>query len=77
MHPYRDVPMPPSRRPEVNPEDLVLYGLLVVIGLIPVVIAVIERVAFGFDATLGLMMVVVGVVGWVVHVSRARRNREA
>ena len=73
MHPYRDAPTPPPRRPNVDPEDLVLYGLLLVVGIIPVVITIIEGSAFGFDATLGLMMVVVGLVGMVFHVARARQ----
>ncbi len=72
MHPYRDAPMRSPRRPQIDPEDLVLYGLLLVIGVIPVVITLVDRAAFGFDATLGLMMVVVGIVGIVFHVLRAR-----
>lgn len=64
---------PAHRR--VDPEDLVLYGLLVVIGAIPVLIAVIDRAAFGFDATLGLIMLVMGVVGMLFHVMHARRSR--
>jgi len=64
--------MRPPRRPQVDPEDLILYGLLLVIGIIPVMITLVERSAFGFDATLGLMMVVVAIVGLVFHVLRAR-----
>lgn len=77
MHPYRESPMRAARRAQVDTEDLVLYGLLVVIGLIPVVIALVDRAAFGFDATLGLMMVVIGLVGWVVQLARARWTRRA
>jgi hypothetical protein len=77
MHPYRDAPMPPTRRRHVDPEDLVLYGLLMFVGIIPVIIAVVDRSAFGFDATLGLMMLVVGIVGMVFHVARARGKHAA
>jgi hypothetical protein len=63
--------MRPPPRPRIDPEDLVLYGLLVVIGLIPVAITVLERWAFGFDATLGLIMVVTGIIGLAIHVARA------
>ena len=78
MHPYREAPVPTKRRRNlVDPEDLVLYGLLIAIGVIPVAIAVIEHAAFGFDATLGLLMLAVGGVGLLVHVLRARRSREA
>ena len=72
MHPYRSAPMQTVERAHIQPEDLVLYGLMIFIGIIPVIIALIERAAFGFDATLGLMMVVVGSVALVYHRWRAR-----
>jgi len=73
MHPYRDIPTRPARRHPVDPEDLVLYGMLMGIGAIPVIIALIERIAFGFDATLGLMMLVVGAVGLLVARARSKQ----
>jgi hypothetical protein len=72
MHPYREAPVTTTRRPRIDPEDLVLYGLLMVIGVIPVLITVIDGGVFGFDATLGLMMLVVGAVGVLYHVARGR-----
>lgn len=75
MHPYREIPMPANQSPQSPREELILYGLLVVIGAIPVVIAIIDRAVFGADATLGLLLVCVGVVGLFVHVCRAHDRR--
>lgn len=72
MHPYRNAPMSSIRRRQVDPDDFILYALFVIIGLIPVVIALVDRAPFGFDATLGLMMAVVGIIGMVVARSRPR-----
>lgn len=79
MHPYRSAPVQTVAPAEIQPEDLVLYGLMIFIGVIPVAIALITRAAFGFEATLGLIMVVVGSVGLVVHrlQVRTRRSRRA
>ena len=57
-------------------EELVLYGLLAVIGAIPVIIAIVERVAFTADASLGLLMVGAGLVGAIAHLWQARRPPE-
>jgi hypothetical protein len=75
MHPYRESPMLANQSPQSPPEELILYGLLVMIGAIPVVIAIIQRAVFGADATLGLLMVCVGVVGMFVDVWRAHNRR--
>ena len=61
-----------QRKLSFEPEDLVLYALMIGIGIIPVSIAILTRVPFGFDATLGLMMVVVGALGLLYHRLRAR-----
>lgn len=66
MHPYRDVPPQRTRQPTVDPEGIVLYGMLAAIGAIPVIIALVEEVPFGFDATLGLIMLVAGLIGMFV-----------
>jgi hypothetical protein len=58
-----------------QPEELVLYGLMVVIGAIPVVIAVVQRAAFGVEATLGLLMACAGVLGAIFYARRALRGR--
>ena len=78
MHPYRSAPMRTTRQAQIQPEDLVLYGLMIFIGIIPVIITLVDRAVFGFDATLGLMMVAVGLVGLLYHRLRARfRSPEA
>lgn len=42
-------------------EERILYGLLIVIGLIPVVIT---HGVFGVDATIGLLMIGAGALGF-------------
>ena len=69
--------MPADRRSTPHPEELILYGLLVVIGAIPVVIALVQGAAFGIDATLGLGMVCAGAIGAIAYARRARRDRMA
>lgn len=58
-----------------HPEELILYALLVAIGAIPVVIAIAQRAVFGVEATLGLLMVAVGLVGAAFHARRTRHRR--
>ncbi|HEX7841620.1 MAG TPA: hypothetical protein VF469_29325 [Kofleriaceae bacterium] len=69
--------MPADRRSTSHPEELILYGLLVGIGAIPVVIALVQHAAFGVDATLGLLMVCAGAVGAIAYAWRAHRSRMA
>lgn len=52
-------------------EELIFYSLLLVIGVIPVVIALVQRTGFGVEATLGLVMACAGILGTIVHVWRA------
>jgi nitrate reductase NapE component len=61
MHPYRD---PPSARVPIDPppEERVVYGLCIAIGIIPVA-AVVTGGGFGVNATLGSLMVIAGVAG--------------
>lgn len=73
MHPYRTSMPPAAPQPSPHPEELVVYALLVVIGAIPVVIALIVRGAFGTDATLGAAMIVIGALGLVLR-RRPRRS---
>jgi len=54
---------PRPERSTCDPEDAVLYGLLVVIGLIPILTALVTRATFGVEASLGMMMVVGGLLG--------------
>lgn len=69
--------MPADRPSKAHPEELIIYGLLVVIGAIPVAIALLQRAAFGVDATLGLLMVCAGAVGAIAYARRAHHNRTA
>ena len=73
MHPYRERPTSEAP-PKPCSEDLVLYGLLVVIGAIPVAVAVLQRASFGIDATLGGLMVGAGVIGTVAHARAVLRR---
>lgn len=57
------------------PEELIIYGLLVVIGVIPGLIALVQRTVFGVEATLGLLMACAGVAGAIVYTWRTRRQR--
>jgi hypothetical protein len=56
-------------------EELLIYALLVVIGVIPAAIALVQRTVFGVEATLGLVMACAGIVGTTVHAWRAHRHR--
>jgi hypothetical protein len=56
-------------------EELLFYGLLVVIGVIPVVIALVQRTVLGVEATLGLMMACAGIAGAIVHAWRTHHHR--
>lgn len=58
-----------------HPEELISYGLLFVIGAIPVAIALIQRAAFGVEATIGLLMVCIGVIGGIAYVRRVYPSR--
>jgi hypothetical protein len=71
MHPYRDMATPVEDAPRPNREELVLHGLLAAIGAIPVAVALVSHERFGLDATLGLLMALVGAAGFV----RQRRAR--
>jgi hypothetical protein len=72
MHPYRDTPMCADRRSHPGSEELILYGLLVVIGAIPVGLALLQQAAFGIDATLGVIMIGAGTLGAIAYATRAR-----
>jgi ascorbate-specific PTS system EIIC-type component UlaA len=55
-------------------EELVLYGLLVTIGLIPVAGTVASNVPFGAEATIGLLMLLAGAAGLFVAALRPRHH---
>ena len=75
MPPYRETPMRADHPTNPSSEEPILYGLLVLIGAIPVAIALVQRAMFGVDATIGLLMVCTGALGEIAHVRRARENR--
>jgi hypothetical protein len=64
-----------EQHPRPDREELVLYGLVAAIGTIPVVIALVAHEGFGLDATLGLLMMLIGLAGIVVQLARTRRSR--
>lgn len=70
-------PMSPIRSSKPPPEELILHGLLVVIGAIPVVVALVQRGTFGVEATLGLLMVCAGAIGAVVYARATHDHRTA
>lgn len=70
MHPYREVHTPSAEARSRPPEELVGYGLLLAIGVIPVLCAALGRGPFGSEATVGLMMVSLGAVGLVPRSAR-------
>jgi len=51
-------------------DDLLVYGLLVAIGIIPVATTLARGVSFGVEATVGLLMVCAGILGAIVPPSR-------
>jgi len=69
-HPYREAPEPAHRAG--RGEEAVLYGLLVVVGLIPVLVALATGAKFGGEPTIGMMMVGAGL--WGLWGLRPRRH---
>jgi hypothetical protein len=66
VNPYRELPEPELPEPVVaDREDRVLYTLLVLIGTIPVALAVKGGGGFDVQATLGLVMAALGLAGLV------------
>jgi hypothetical protein len=77
MHPYRKTSMRtehPSTPSSEHPEELIVYGLLVLIGAIPVGNALIEQAPFGVEATLGVLMIGAGAIGAIAWAVQARRR---
>ncbi len=66
-----------TRTDSFDRDDLIVYTLLVVIGAIPVAITLGEAAVFGWDATVGLLMVGGGLLGLVIEVIRGLRHRHA
>jgi hypothetical protein len=53
---------------------MILYGLMVVIGAMPVVMALAGGTSFGVEATIGLLMVCAGALGASAYAWRTRRT---
>ena len=66
-----------TRSTNLDPEEMILYGLLFVIGAIPVVITLVRHATFGFDATIGLLMAAIGLVGMCAQLARLLGKRAA
>jgi uncharacterized membrane protein len=67
--------MTTNRSVKPSSEELIIYSLLVMIGLIPGLIALVQRTVFGVEATLGLLMACAGVVGAIAYTWQTRRHR--
>jgi hypothetical protein len=82
MHPYREPPRRahrcstgvPADQAQAPAEELIIYGLLLVIGAIPVAVALLGRATLGVEATLGLLMISAGVSGAVACALRTLRD---
>ncbi len=55
-------------------EELVIYVALVLVGAIPIGVALANRTGLGAEATIGLIMVVAGMAG-LTFVAWSRRDR--
>ena len=56
-------------------EELIVYALLVVVGAIPVVVALARHAALQAEATIGLLMICAGALGVILHAVRLRDHR--
>jgi hypothetical protein len=56
-------------------EELLIYGLLVVVGAIPVAMTLAQHGAFGSEATLGILMLGAGTLGVIALWWRTSRRR--
>jgi hypothetical protein len=63
-----------SVRPVVPREELVLYVLLVIIGAMPVIGVVADHVPFGAEATIGLVLAILGALGLLTVAARLARH---
>ena len=77
MHPYRDPP--PGERhgpPGLGArEELALYTLMAGVGAIPVITAIAHGATLGGTATIGLVMLAVGLAGLLGAWRSARRGQ--
>jgi len=64
MPPYRDnaTPAPSDERPRAG-EELIVYAVLAAVGALPVAGALRDHAAFHAEATIGLVMLIAGVIG--------------
>src|SRR5262245_45951643 len=76
MQRCRDTTIRYDPRWKIYPEELIVYGLLIGTGAIPVVNAIVEHAAFGVEATIGLIMVCAGLLGVFAWLWRVLARRE-
>jgi hypothetical protein len=73
MHPFRhSIATKSTSLPDA--EETILYAVFLVIGAIPVAIALVQDATFGFDATMGLLMVAAGALGMCAQLVRFVRG---
>lgn len=73
----------PSDEPEAEPaapphEEVVIYGLAAAVGALPVTGALVHHTGFGNEATIGLVIAGLGLIGLAATARaawRARRSR--
>ncbi|MEO6774503.1 MAG: hypothetical protein ABI467_16035 [Kofleriaceae bacterium] len=61
--------------PNSNREQVILYALIAAIGVIPVIIALRQGGVFGSEATIGLVMLALAIVGLLAMWRIARKQR--
>jgi len=62
------------RRGRSSTEELIIYIALVAVGTIPVTIAIAHRSGLGTEGTIGLLMIVAGIVG-LTYLAWSHRDR--
>lgn len=71
MNPYRRASPPePDDDRSSSREDVIFYALLVIAGALPVIGVVADGARFGAEATIGLILLLLGAVGLLSVVVR-------
>lgn len=65
LHPYRRPHVAAADATAARGEELILYVALCAVGAIPAVTTLARGAAFGVEPTLGLLMVLAGLIGLV------------
>ncbi len=64
----------PSDRTNPRREEIILYTLLLVIGALPIVGVLADGATFGAEATIGLILFLLGALGLVAAAVRGHRR---